>query len=44
MREPNGRISRAKMLRESINKLIIEMSAKHFGLTVKDQLLPYFMH
>ncbi|WP_455478699.1 hypothetical protein V3565_02245 [Bartonella sp. B10] len=40
LREPNGRILRAKMPREPVNKLIIEMRAKHFGLTVEEAKNP----
>ncbi|WP_455480490.1 hypothetical protein V3564_04975 [Bartonella sp. B12(2025)] len=40
MREPNGRISRAKTPREPVHKLTIEMRAKHFGLSVEEAKNP----
>ncbi|WP_375637177.1 MULTISPECIES: hypothetical protein [unclassified Bartonella] len=40
LREPNGRISRAKIPREPIDKLAIEMRAKRFGLTIEDAKNP----
>ncbi|WP_375619038.1 MULTISPECIES: hypothetical protein, partial [unclassified Bartonella] len=40
IREPNGRISRAKIPREPIDKLAIEMRAKRFGLTIEDAKNP----
>ncbi|WP_455475882.1 hypothetical protein [Bartonella sp. B17] len=40
VREKNGRISRAKTPHESIDKLTIEMRAKHFGLTVEEAKNP----
>ncbi|WP_375697143.1 hypothetical protein [Bartonella sp. AP14QHHD] len=40
LREPNGRISRAKIPREPIDKLAIEMRAKRFGLTIEDTKNP----
>ncbi|WP_336288711.1 hypothetical protein [Bartonella sp. CB60] len=40
MREKNGRISRAKIPREPVNQLTIEMRAKHFGLTIEEAKNP----
>ncbi len=40
LREPNGRISRAKIPREPIDKLAIEMRAKRFGLTIEEAKNP----
>ncbi|WP_455480115.1 hypothetical protein V4B17_03665 [Bartonella sp. B23] len=40
LREPNGRISRAKTPREPIHKLTIEMRAKRYGLTVEEAKNP----
>ncbi|MET3560905.1 hypothetical protein ABID39_001621 [Bartonella japonica] len=40
VREPNGRISRAKTLREPVDQLAIEMRAKRFGLTLQEAKNP----
>ncbi|CAK02309.1 hypothetical protein [Bartonella tribocorum] len=40
VREANGRISRAKALREAANQLAIEMRAKRFGLTLYEAKNP----
>ncbi|WP_273760792.1 hypothetical protein [Bartonella sp. ML70XJBT.G] len=40
IREPNGRISRAKMPHDPIDKLAIEMRAKRFGLTIEEAKNP----
>ncbi|WP_375632792.1 MULTISPECIES: hypothetical protein [unclassified Bartonella] len=40
LREPNGRISRAKAPREAVVKLAIEMRAKRFGLTLQEAKNP----
>ncbi|WP_375627967.1 MULTISPECIES: hypothetical protein [unclassified Bartonella] len=40
VREPNGRISRAKAPREAVDKLAIEMRAKRFGLTLQEAKNP----
>lgn len=40
IREPNGRISRAKTPHEPIDKLAIEMRAKRFGLTIEEAKNP----
>ncbi|WP_375616768.1 hypothetical protein [Bartonella sp. AP58NXGY] len=43
VREPNGRISRAKIPREPIDKLAIEIRAKRFGLTIYVSFLMRFI-
>ncbi|MBB4076271.1 hypothetical protein GGR08_000564 [Bartonella fuyuanensis] len=40
LREPNGRISRAKSLSKSAPQSAIEMRAKHFGLSLKEAKNP----
>ncbi|WP_375631771.1 MULTISPECIES: hypothetical protein [unclassified Bartonella] len=40
IREPNGRISRAKTPHEPMDKLAIEMRAKRFGLTIEEAKSP----
>ncbi len=40
VREPNGRISRAKTPREPVDQLAIKMRAKRFGLTIEDAKNP----
>ncbi|UNE54419.1 hypothetical protein [Bartonella machadoae] len=40
VREPNGRISRAKTPREPVDQLAIEMRAKRFGLSIEDAKNP----
>ncbi|EJF82617.1 hypothetical protein [Candidatus Bartonella washoeensis] len=40
IREPNGRISRAKTLRDPVDQLAIEMRAKRFGLTIEEAKNP----
>ncbi|EJF77531.1 hypothetical protein MCQ_01501 [Candidatus Bartonella washoeensis Sb944nv] len=40
VREPNGRISRSKTPRESIDKLAIAIRAKRFGLTLQEAKNP----
>ncbi|EJF74779.1 hypothetical protein ME7_01417 [Bartonella birtlesii LL-WM9] len=40
VREPNGRITRAKTPRESVDKLAIEIRAKRFGLTLQEAKNP----
>ncbi|WP_208439728.1 hypothetical protein [Bartonella grahamii] len=40
VREPNGRISRAKAPREAVDKLAIEMRAKRFVLTLQEAKNP----
>ncbi|EJF88128.1 hypothetical protein ME1_00794 [Bartonella vinsonii subsp. arupensis OK-94-513] len=40
LREPNGRISRAKSPREAVDKLALEMRAKRFGLTLQEAKNP----
>ncbi|WP_273790991.1 MULTISPECIES: hypothetical protein [unclassified Bartonella] len=40
VREPNGRISRAKTPHEPMDKLAIEMRAKRFGLTIEEAKNP----
>ncbi|WP_375707598.1 hypothetical protein [Bartonella sp. AA1HLJMS] len=40
IREPNGRISRAKTPHEPMDKLAIEMRAKRFGLTIEEAKNP----
>ncbi len=40
LREPNGRISRAKGLRKSALQSAIEMRAKHFGLSLNEAKNP----
>ncbi|WP_074380617.1 hypothetical protein [Bartonella doshiae] len=40
IREPNGRISRAKTPHERMDKLAIEMRAKRFGLTIEEAKNP----
>ncbi|WP_126604030.1 hypothetical protein [Bartonella vinsonii] len=40
LREPNGRISRAKSPREAVDTLAIEMRAKRFGLMLQEAKNP----
>ncbi len=40
IREPNGRISRAKTPHKPMDKLAIEMRAKRFGLTIEEAKNP----
>ncbi|USP02168.1 hypothetical protein [Bartonella taylorii] len=40
VREPNGRISRAKTPHKPVDQLAIEMRAKRFGLTIEDAKNP----
>ncbi|UTO27825.1 hypothetical protein [Bartonella harrusi] len=40
VREPNGRISRAKTPRKPVDQLAIEMRAKRFGLSIEDAKNP----
>ncbi|EJF88114.1 hypothetical protein ME1_00801 [Bartonella vinsonii subsp. arupensis OK-94-513] len=40
LREPNGRISRAKSPREAVDKLALETRAKRFGLTLQEAKNP----
>ncbi|WP_208434599.1 hypothetical protein [Bartonella taylorii] len=40
VREPNGRITRAKTPRKSVDKLAIEIRAKRFGLTLQEAKNP----
>ncbi|VEJ45769.1 hypothetical protein [Bartonella vinsonii] len=40
IREPNGRISRAKTPHEPMDKLALEMRAKRFGLTIEEAKNP----